>query len=171
METRRQEQQIWVIIWCPNPRVRDQIASAIDAGIANMLDQFGRPTIQFQLSDGSWAIVRYQGSRTDDAPQQANLWRRDLRYRIEYATTLLQQQPEVLFIGEHLYNDVSFEVQLGDLLTADPQDDQTVQASGGITAAAPLSVVQMDQALSNVAALRATQGDNDISQGFAIVAG
>jgi hypothetical protein len=168
METRRQEQQIWVIGWCPNPHARDQIMSAIDAGFANLMDAFGRPTIQFPLSDGSVAIIRYQGSRTDDAPQQANLWRRDLRYRIEYATTLLQQQPEVLFIGEHLYNDVSFEVSIGDLLTSAPQDDQTLRAAGGPITDAALAVTQMDQALSNVAALNVTQDDDALAHLFSI---
>lgn len=144
METRRQEQQIWVIGWCPNPRVRDKLMGAIDAGYANLMDAYGRPTIQFPLPDGSSAIIRYQGSRTDDAPQQANLWRRDLRYRIEYPTTLLQQQPEVLFIGEHLYNDVSFEVSIGDLLTSAPQDDQVLRAMGGVMVAGSVAVTQDD---------------------------
>ena len=163
METRRQEQQIWVIGWCPNPRVRDRLMAAIDAGFANLMDAFGRPTIQFPLPDGSSAIIRYQGSRTDDAPQQANLWRRDLRYRIEYPTTLLQQQPEVLFIGEHLYTDAEFEVSIGDLLTSAPQADQTLRATGGIVATAPLSVMQMDQAISNVVAVTVQQSNQTLS--------
>jgi hypothetical protein len=99
LETRRQDQQIWVIGWCPDPKTRDAIVSTVDAGFANMLDQYGRPTNQFGLPDGTNAVMRYVSNRTDDQPQQASLWRRDLRYRVEYATTLLQQQPEVLFIG------------------------------------------------------------------------
>lgn len=97
LETRRQEQQIDVIGWCPNPHSRDIIMSLIDAGFANMMDQFGRLTSQFGLPDGSNAFIRYVANRTNDAPQQATLWRRDLRYRVEYPTTLLEMDPRLIF--------------------------------------------------------------------------
>lgn len=148
MESRRQEQQVSVIGWCPSPIVRDQVMSAIDTGLANMLDQFGRPTIQFPMPDGSMAIIRYHGSRVDDMTQQANLWRRDLGYRIEYSTTMLEQQPEVLFIGERFYTDASFEVAIGDLLTSVPQDNQTIRATGGPGASVTLSMTQANNTIS-----------------------
>ncbi len=99
METRRQEQALWICIWSPTPLLRDLFGGAVDGGIANMQDQWGRQTIQFGLPDGSNALIRYSNSRTDDAPQQANLWRRDLRYLLNFPTTLLQMQPTVIFAG------------------------------------------------------------------------
>jgi len=54
------------------------------------------------LPDGSDALIHYSSSKTDDAPEQANLWRRDLRYMVNFPTTLLQMQPAVLFAGVNL---------------------------------------------------------------------
>jgi len=159
LETRRQEQQIWVIGWCPNPAARDAVMGAVDAGFSNMLDQFGRPTNQFALPDGSNAILRYMNTSTDDAPQQASLWRRDIRYRVEYPTTLLQQQPGMIFGGGHIDGVSPF----GDLLTSDPQDDQTLYAISGVMVASTLSKTQVSDALSDIAALATTQTANTLS--------
>jgi len=159
LETRRQEQQIWVIGWCPNPAARDTVMGAVDAGFANMLDQYGLPTNQFALPDGSNAILRYMNTSTDDAPQQASLWRRDIRYRVEYPTTLLQQQPGMIFGGGHIDGVSPF----GDLLTSDPQDDQTLYAIAGVMVASTLSKTQDSNALSDIAALATTQPANTFS--------
>lgn len=103
LETRRQDQGVWVMTWCSTPQVRDLVARTIDEGFANMQDQFGRQTEFFGLPDGSNAWVKYAGSVTDDRPQQANLYRRNLRYVIQYPTTLVETQPEVLFPGGPLW--------------------------------------------------------------------
>ncbi len=102
LETRRQEHAVWICIWSPTSLLRDLFAGAIDGGIANMQDQWGRQTVQFALPDGSDALIHYSSSKTDDAPEQANLWRRDLRYLVNFPTTLLQMQPAVLFAGVNL---------------------------------------------------------------------
>jgi hypothetical protein len=73
LETRRQEQQITVTGWCPTPAIRDAVMSAVDAGFANMQDQWGRQTDQFSLPDGSNGILRYVSSMTNDTPQKAKL--------------------------------------------------------------------------------------------------
>jgi hypothetical protein len=97
METRRQSVGIWIICWCPTPKLRDLVASTIDAGIANMTDDWGRLTSFLSLADGSAGCVSFSGTHTNDAPQQANLWRRDLRYIVEYATSLVELHPTVMF--------------------------------------------------------------------------
>lgn len=97
METRRQTVGIWIICWCPTPILRDQVAGAIDSSIANMMDEWGRLTYFIPLADGSSACVKFSGSHTDDAPQQDNLWRRDLRYTVEYPTSLVELHPTVMF--------------------------------------------------------------------------
>ena len=99
LETRRQEHALWICVWSPTSLLRDLFAGAVDAGIANMQDQWGRQTMQFGLPDGSNALIHYSSSKTDDSPEQANLWRRDLRYVLNFPTTLLEMQPEVLFAG------------------------------------------------------------------------
>lgn len=96
-ETRRQTQIVSVDCWCPTPEGRDAVAGAVDAGFANMMDSAGRLTMFFALADGSEAWLRYAASATDDSPQNANLWRRTLRYSVEYATTLTLSLPEMLF--------------------------------------------------------------------------
>lgn len=97
METRRQEAQVWVIGWCPRPDMRDRIMSAVDGGFANLTNEFGNLTDQFPLPDGSSARLLAMNNHTDDQPQRANLWRRDLRYVVSYPTTLIQTFPSMIF--------------------------------------------------------------------------
>lgn len=97
METRRQEQHVWVIGWCPTPQIRDVLMSAVDEGFGNMTNASGNLTDQFPLPDGSSARLLYMNSHTDDQPQKANLWRRDLRYVVNYPTTITQQFPTMVF--------------------------------------------------------------------------
>lgn len=170
LETRRQEQQIWVIGWCPSPAARDAVMSAIDAGFANMQDQYGRYSNQFAMPDGSNAVFRYVNTSTDDAPQQASLWRRDLRYRIEYPTTVVQMQPVALWIGGYITNGGP-PTCWGDVSTSEPQDDQTLNAFATVAVTAGLSVTQDSNALSDIAALNVTQDDQTLAVDFAIGVG
>jgi hypothetical protein len=96
-ETRRQSQHIWVMCWAPSPAARDAVASVVDAGFANMTNASGDLTYFIPLPDGSSADLRYFTNHTIDQTQKANLWRRDLRYVVEYPTTLVQLQPTLLF--------------------------------------------------------------------------
>lgn len=127
LETRRQDQGIWVMTWCPTPMIRDSVASVVDAGFANMQDQFGNQSEFFGLPDGSNAWIKYAGIAVDDQAQQAGLYRRNLRYTVQYPTTLIQQQPEVVFAGgsvDQIGADV--DVQFGDQVPTDaPRADFT----------------------------------------------
>lgn len=170
LETRRQEQQISVIGWCPSPAARDAIMAAIDAGFGNMQDQYGRYSNQFALPDGSNAVLRYVNTSTDDAPQQASLWRRDLRYRIEYPTTVVQMQPVALWIGGYITNGGP-PVCWGDVSTSEPQDDQTLNAVATVAVTGELAVTQDSNALSNIATLTVIQDDQTLAAEFAIGTG
>lgn len=97
LETRRQEQHIWVIGWCPSPAVRDIVMKTADEGFANLLDPYGNPTDQFPLPDGSYARLLYMSNHTDDQAQRSGIWRRDLRYLASYPTTLIQTFPTLVF--------------------------------------------------------------------------
>jgi hypothetical protein len=88
-ETRRQRQTFRVSCWCPAPLLRDQVASTIDAAIAD--------TSFLTLADGTAARITLAGGATIDQSENAALYRRDLIYAADYATTLTAAQPAMVF--------------------------------------------------------------------------
>ncbi len=88
-EVRRQSQTFRVTCWCPTPATRDAAAITIDQALA------GTPFIG--LSDGTQGRLAYAGTVVFDQSQDALLYRRDLLYSVEYATTLSVPQPAMLF--------------------------------------------------------------------------
>jgi hypothetical protein len=88
-ETRRQRQSFRVSCWCPDPMLRDQVASTIDAAIAS--------TAFLALADGTSARITLAGGATIDQNENATLYRRDLIYAADYATTLTAAQPAMVF--------------------------------------------------------------------------
>jgi hypothetical protein len=88
-ETRRQRQSFRVSCWCPAPLLRDQVASTIDAAIAS--------TSFLPLADGTFARITLAGGATIDQSENASLYRRDLIYAADYATTLTAAQPAMVF--------------------------------------------------------------------------
>ncbi len=88
-EVRRQTQIFRITCWCPTPATRDAAAIAIDQSLA---------AIAFiDLADATQGRVVYAGTTVFDQSQDALLYRRDLLYSIEYATTLATTQPAMLF--------------------------------------------------------------------------
>jgi hypothetical protein len=89
MEVRRQQQSFRIICWCPTPLLRDAAATAIDTSLA---------TIPFiMLPDNTAARLIFSGTTVFDQSQNAMLYRRDLLYTVEYATTVTGLQPSMLF--------------------------------------------------------------------------
>ncbi len=88
-ETRRQRQAFRVACWCPDPTTRDTVAAAIDSALATY-DFLGLP-------DGMAGRLLYLASTATDRVQDAALYRRDLIYTVEYATTLAADLPRLLF--------------------------------------------------------------------------
>lgn len=88
-EVRRQTQTFRVTCWCPTPATRDAAAVAIDQSLADM--SF------IDLADGTQGRLVYAGTTVFDQSQDALLYRRDLIYGVEYATTLSAPQPAMLF--------------------------------------------------------------------------
>lgn len=88
-EIRRQRLAIRVSCWCPSPATRDATATAVDGAFAIV------PFIP--LVDGSQARLTFSGGAILDQSENASLYRRDLLYDVEYATTLVQTQPSMLF--------------------------------------------------------------------------
>jgi hypothetical protein len=88
-ESRRQEKDVRVVCWCPDPLIRDSVAAAIDYA----LDQIAF----LPLPDSTHARVVYKNTESYDQAQNALLYRRDLIYMIEYPTVTILQQPSMIF--------------------------------------------------------------------------
>ncbi len=85
----RQEQGFRVTLWCPNPALRDQLASMIGSAFS---------AIAFlTLADGTSGRLRYRSTACFDDDQDAQQYRRDLTYDVEYGTTQALQTPSMLF--------------------------------------------------------------------------
>ncbi|MBV8656618.1 MAG: hypothetical protein JO142_02225 [Burkholderiales bacterium] len=95
-EVRRQERQVRITIWADTPANRDVTTQAIDVALAQ--------TEFITLPDTFQARVIYRSSFVDDMVQKANLYRRDLVYAVEYATTAIQTQTAITQIQENVSN-------------------------------------------------------------------
>jgi hypothetical protein len=88
-EVRRQVQEFRISMWCPDPATRDAAAPVIDLALAS--------TRFIPLADGSYCRALFSGVTTSDGGADADLYRRDLVYAVEYPTTLSQLTPAMLF--------------------------------------------------------------------------
>jgi hypothetical protein len=88
-ETRRQVQNFRISCWFPDPATRDVAAAAVDAALAahNFIT----------LADGTSARLRFVSSTVFDQSQDASLYRRDLLYSVDYATTQTITLPSMIF--------------------------------------------------------------------------
>ena len=89
MEIRRQEQTITVSVWCNQPTIRDALAGSVDNVLA------GIDWLSF--SDGSSGLLRYRETVETDTSENANLYRRDLFYSVEYPTIRTMVVPAMMF--------------------------------------------------------------------------
>lgn len=89
LETRWQDQGFTVSCWCPDPLSRDAVTGIVDNAFA--------ATRWLALADGSAGHLLYQRTVVFDNAGRDKLWRRDLFYRVQYPTTLIEQQPEMMF--------------------------------------------------------------------------
>jgi hypothetical protein len=78
-ELRRQRQMVQVTLWCPSPASRDAAGALVDGTLA--------ATTFLPLPGGEAARLTYAGTVSDDRPQKMAMYRRDLRYMLEYPTT------------------------------------------------------------------------------------
>jgi hypothetical protein len=98
-ELRRQQRAVQLTIWADTPAHREATAQAIDVALA--------ATEFVALPDQTAARIIYQSSHLDDATQKANLYRRDLIYSAEYATTQTSAATTVTVAQENLNTGVS----------------------------------------------------------------
>ncbi len=88
-ETRRQRQGFRLSCWCPDPATRDQAGAAIDQALSGL--DF------IDLPDGTAGRLRFATSIVFDQTENAALYRRDLVYTVEYATTAAADLPSMIF--------------------------------------------------------------------------
>lgn len=87
-ELKRQQRTFSICNWCKSPAQRDAVAPVLDIALSR-LDWLS-------LADGSSGRLIYQRTLVLDEKQKLQIYRRDLQYRIEYATIETVQAPEVL---------------------------------------------------------------------------
>lgn len=87
-ETRRQQRTVQLTVWADTPEHRDTTSQAVDLTLS--------ATDYLPLPDSTGVRITYLSSRLDDATQKANLYRRDILFTVEYATTQTMLVTEVL---------------------------------------------------------------------------
>jgi len=88
-EWARQVQGFRIAAWCPSPAARDLLCSAI-GGVFSAMSFL-------TLGDGSAGRLRYRSTQCFDDDQDAQQYRRDLIYEVEYGTSLVEAAPAMLF--------------------------------------------------------------------------
>ncbi len=89
METRRQEQDVLISVWCPDPSARDILSTTIDLALSQI--------DWLQFPDGSAGLLRYRSTAEVDTSENASLYRRDLLYNVEYPTVVAATLPAMVF--------------------------------------------------------------------------
>jgi len=85
----RQRQSFRISSWCPDPMTRDTLCGAIGANFS---------AISFlTLADGTSGRLRYRSTASFDDDQDAQQYRRDLVFDVEYGTTVDANAPSMLF--------------------------------------------------------------------------
>jgi len=85
----RQRQGFRISAWCPDPGTRDTLCGAISANFS---------AISFlSLADGTSGRLRYRSTASFDDDQDAQQYRRDLVFDVEYGTTVDANAPSMLF--------------------------------------------------------------------------
>lgn len=82
-EVGRQERLFQIVGWFPTPAVRSLVMGSLDAAL--------RQVERYTLPDGSVARLVYKSSPMTDMLEKAAIYRRDLFYTVEYATTVTQE--------------------------------------------------------------------------------
>jgi hypothetical protein len=91
---RNQERIFMAGIWAGSPALRDAVAKVVDPAIS---------TPRFlTLPDGYAARIIYHGSALNDSEQKMGIYRRDLLYSVDYATTITEEEWEVVVVQQNI---------------------------------------------------------------------
>lgn len=86
-EVRRQERHFQITVWADTPAHRDAVAQPVDLVLAT--------TKFLTMPDGFAARLIYKNSPISDSLQKTRLFRRDLIYLVEYATTQTETETQI----------------------------------------------------------------------------
>lgn len=86
-EIRRQERHFQITVWADTPAHRDAVAQPVDLVLAT--------TKFLTMPDGFAARLIYKNSPISDSLQKTRLFRRDLIYLVEYATTQTETETQI----------------------------------------------------------------------------
>jgi hypothetical protein len=84
---RSQEKVFQIVIWADTPTHRNALARAIDATLA--------VTTFLAMPDGTGARLTYKSTLPTDGLQKSKLYRRDLLYTVDYATTQTEAETQI----------------------------------------------------------------------------
>ncbi len=87
-ELKRQEKVLQITTWAATPAMRTQVAAALDVAFAD--------TPFIALPDGLGARLIYKGSPITDEKQRMQVYRRDLLYSAEFATTKVTTATQIV---------------------------------------------------------------------------
>ncbi|MDI9222142.1 hypothetical protein QMZ30_14650 [Pantoea sp. EA-12] len=93
-ELRRQIKEFQVTVWAPSPQLRNTIGTAIDAVLSEHC--------HIDLGDGVPAQMFYARQFDSDAAENWHVYRRDLIFSVNFATTQTVSAPEVTDIAVNL---------------------------------------------------------------------
>jgi hypothetical protein len=86
-ELHRQIKDFQITVWAPAPGLRDRIGSAIDTALSEQC--------HIDLNDGAPAQLLYTRQFDSDRSENWHVYRRDLIFSVNYATTQAITAPEV----------------------------------------------------------------------------
>ncbi|KHJ66601.1 hypothetical protein QU24_18595 [Pantoea rodasii] len=93
-ELRRQIKDFQVTVWAPSPQLRNTIGTAIDAALSEHC--------HIDLGDGAPAQMFYTRQFDSDSAENWHVYRRDLIFSVNFATTQTIRAPEVTNITVNL---------------------------------------------------------------------
>lgn len=93
-EIKRQERVFQITVWANTPDARTSVASILDAALGDV------PRIT--LADQSVARITYKGSPMNDNFEKSRIYRRDLTYSVEFATTQTAIDTAIVSIQENV---------------------------------------------------------------------
>ncbi len=98
-EVKRQLRRFRISFWCSDPNARNAAAAPVDAALGG--------TTFLTLADGTFGRLVYHASPLVDKAEKAALYRRDLVYSVEYGTTQIESDTEIIVLQELLQSGTS----------------------------------------------------------------
>ncbi|GGH14820.1 hypothetical protein GCM10007036_14380 [Alsobacter metallidurans] len=148
-ELRRQQQRFQVTVWAASPTARAAAAKLVDAKLA---------ALNFiTMPDGVAARLTYFGTASIDNAEKEGLYRRDIFYTVEYATTETELEYEITVVQLNVGDGTVISLKHVPAVDAPP-------AYGDVTTASVAGVLTIDLALGSV--FRFTLSENVTSVAF-----